>query len=65
MADWRFVRVFLIAMACHAIWNADIVPTGPFMLKYWILGAVGWMVALSLVQEGLDQVRREQQTVGV
>lgn len=65
LADWRFVRVFLIAMACHAIWNADIVPTGPFMLKYWILGAVGWMVALSLVQEGLDQVRREQQTVGV
>ena len=41
---------------------ADIVPTGPFMLKYWILGAVGWMVALSLVQEGLEQVRREQRT---
>lgn len=64
LADWRFVRVFLIAMACHAIWNADIVPTGPFMLKYWILGAVGWMVALSLVQEGLEQVQREQRSVG-
>ena len=62
LADWRFVRVFLIAMACHAIWNAQVIPTGPFMLKYWILGAAGWMVALSLVQEGLEQVRREQRT---
>lgn len=64
LGDWRFVRVFLISMTCHAIWNADIVPVGPFMLKYWVLGAVGWMVALSLVQEGLEQVRREQRTVG-
>ncbi len=65
LADWRFVRVFLIAMMCHAIWNASIVPSGPFMLKYWLLGAVGWMVALSLVQEGLEQVRSEQRAVGI
>lgn len=65
LADWRFVRVFIIAMLCHAVWNADIIPTGPFLLKYWVLGAVGWMVALSLVQEGLEQVRREQGTVGL
>ena len=64
LADWRFVRVFLIVMACHAIWNASIVPIGPFMLKFWILGAVGWMMGLSMVQEGLEQVRREQRTVG-
>ncbi len=65
LADWRFVRVFLIAMMCHAIWNASIIPVGPFMMKFWLLGAVGWMVALSLVQEGLEQVRREQRTVGL
>lgn len=65
LADWRFVRVFLIAMTCHAIWNASIIPSGPFMIKYWILGAVGWVVALSLLQEGLDQLRREQRAIGL
>ncbi len=60
LADPRFLRVFVVSVLCHIIWNASIVPPGPFMIKYWILGAVAWAVALSLVQEGLQQVQREQ-----
>ena len=60
LADPRFLRVFVVSVFCHIVWNASVIPSGPYMIKYWLLGAIAWAVALSLVQEGLRQVRREQ-----
>ena len=52
--------MFVVSVLCHIVWNASVIPSGPYMIKYWLLGAIAWAVALSLVQEGLRQVRREQ-----
>ena len=60
LADPRFLRVFVVSVLCHIVWNASLIPSGPYMIKYWLLGAIAWAVALSLVQEGLRQVKREQ-----
>jgi len=63
LAEPRFFGLFIASVVCHAIWNAPF-SVGPGLTKYVLLGGVAWMIALSLVQDGLGQVRREQQTVG-
>jgi len=63
LAERRFLGLFVTAVVCHAIWNAPF-SIGPGFTKYVLLGLVAWMIALSLVQDGLGQVRREQQSVG-
>ena len=59
LADGRFLRILLVSVLCHVIWNSDWAPFHP-LLKYPVLGFIAWAVALSLVQDGLLQVRREQ-----
>jgi RsiW-degrading membrane proteinase PrsW (M82 family) len=55
----RFMRVFLLAMGLHMIWNAPF--TLPFYLKYLALGFVAWVVNLGLIQVGLKEIRDAQQ----
>lgn len=61
LRDWRFLRIFLIVAALHALWNSPIsLPlagetTGFFAFRL-ILGAVGWIVVLLLIQSGIKQV---------
>lgn len=60
----RFLRVFLLAVGLHMIWNAPF--TLPFYLKYIALGFVAWVVNLGLIQTGLREVRAAQdQMAGV
>ena len=58
LCDERFVRLLLVPVFLHMAWNS------PFQLplygKYLLLGAVGWFVCLSLVQEGLHEISEEQ-----
>ena len=63
LAEPRFIGLFIASVVCHALWNAPF-SIGPGLTKYVLLGVVAWMIALSLVQDGLGQVRREQQSVG-
>lgn len=55
----RFMRVFLLAVGLHMIWNAPF--TLPFYLKYLALGFVAWVVNLGLIQVGLKEIREAQQ----
>jgi RsiW-degrading membrane proteinase PrsW (M82 family) len=55
----QFVRVFLLAVGVHMIWNAPF--TMPFYLKYIALGFVAWVVNLGLIQVGLKEIRDAQQ----
>jgi RsiW-degrading membrane proteinase PrsW (M82 family) len=57
-----FVKAFLIPVVLHMIWNASIIPS-PFWIKHLALGVAGWFVVFGLVQQGLRQVREEQQRV--
>lgn len=58
LCDERFIRLLLVPVFLHMAWNS------PFQLplygKYLLLGAVGWFVCLSLVQEGLHEIAEEQ-----
>lgn len=61
LCDVNFIRLFLVPIALHMIWNAPF--SLPFYGKYLIVGAIGWFVAISLVQEGLRELREEQDSV--
>ena len=58
LCDEKFIRLLLVPVFLHMVWNS------PFQLplygKYLIVGAVGWFVCLSLVQEGLHEIAAEQ-----
>lgn len=58
LADPRFLRVLLVCMAMHMIWNS---PWQPSMyIKYIALGACAWLLVLGMIQSGLKQVREAQ-----
>lgn len=61
LLDKNFLRLFAVPVALHMIWNSPI--RLPFYGKYLIVGAIGWFIALSLVQEGLNEIRKEQQDI--
>jgi RsiW-degrading membrane proteinase PrsW (M82 family) len=58
LQDARFLRVFALAMVLHMIWNFPM--ELPFYAKYVVLGFVAWVVILGFIQDGLAQIRREQ-----
>lgn len=63
LAEWRFLRIFLLGVICHVIWNTRVPFLGEYYwIKHVVLGMFGWAVALSLIQDGLLQVKREQQS---
>ncbi len=50
----RFLKLFAVPVTLHFIWNLPF--TGPFMFKYVVLGFVAWVIIISLVQSGLNEV---------
>lgn len=58
LADPRFVRVLLVCMAMHMVWNSPWHP--PMYLKFITLGACAWLLVLGMIQSGLKQVREAQ-----
>jgi protease PrsW len=57
----KFLRIFGVAVGLHMIWNSPI--DLPFMGKYIALGFVAWFIILSLIQDGLKQLRLEKQAL--
>jgi hypothetical protein len=58
LRDRRFLRVFIVAVASHMLWNCPI--QLPFYGKYLILGLAVWIILLGLIQEGLRELRTEK-----
>lgn len=56
--DWRFLRLFLCSIFLHCLWDTEY--QLPYLGKYIIIGLVGWIVVLTLVQEGLNELREEK-----
>lgn len=56
LKEWPVLRILLFVMALHAIWNSPL--TVPFLLQLLILGLLGWLLVLMLIQSGLGQVRK-------
>ena len=59
MLDGHFLKAFLIPVALHAIWDAPF--QLPLMGNQLLTGLVSWYVVFGLVQQGLHQVKGEQQ----
>lgn len=53
--DRRVMTVLLTVMALHFVWNLPF--AGPFLLKYWLIGFIGWVMVFGFVQTGLRQLR--------
>ena len=60
LKDRRFLRVFGFAVMLHMVWNSPL--ELPFYGKYLALGFVSWIIILSLIQDGLKQLRDEKLT---
>ncbi len=54
----QFWRLFLVPVVLHVIWNSGL--ELPFLMKYVAAGFVAWVIVLSLVQEGLKELRTEK-----
>lgn len=61
LRDPRFTKVFAAAVLLHMIWDSPL--ELPFDGLYMLLGAVAWIIALGLVQEGLEELRALQSAV--
>lgn len=51
----RVLTLVGCSMALHFVWNMGF--SGPFLLKYWVLGFIAWILVFALLQQGLKQVR--------
>ncbi|MGA7305548.1 MAG: hypothetical protein WBW88_11775, partial [Rhodothermales bacterium] len=54
----RFLRVFVIAIVLHMVWNAPL--QIPFFGRYIIVGVVAWIIILGFIGEGLEQLSDER-----
>jgi RsiW-degrading membrane proteinase PrsW (M82 family) len=66
LKEWPVLRILLFVMALHAIWNSPLsVPLfgglSGILLKSLILGVIGWLLVLMLIQSGLAQVKKAQE----
>jgi RsiW-degrading membrane proteinase PrsW (M82 family) len=69
LKEWPVLRILLFVMALHAIWNSPLtIPLvgglSGFLLKSLILGVIGWLLVLMLIQSGLGQVKNAKVTEG-
>jgi RsiW-degrading membrane proteinase PrsW (M82 family) len=62
--DTSFLGTFLIPVALHMLWDSPVLEASisEVFVKGLALGAVGWYVAFTLIQQGLKQVREAQLT---
>ena len=58
--DRRFLGLFSVSIAMHMIWNLSL--ELPLYGKYALVGFLSWVVVLSLVQEGIREVRTEKRS---
>ncbi len=62
LGDKRFWRVFLLAAGLHFLWNLPFgLPFLPWFAKHLVLGLIGWIAVFAFVQDGLRQIRSEQE----
>ena len=70
LKEWPVLRVLLFVITLHVLWNSPLTFPGVGdllggVIKYLILGILGWILVLLLIQDGLNQVRKAQGTANV
>ena len=66
LVDKRFLRLAALPVVLHVLWDLPFIPVidAVPLLRYLILGLVGWIAVLSLLQEGLKEIRAEKALSG-
>lgn len=54
----QFLKAFAIPVVLHMLWNSPIPAT--YLIKYAVLGSIGWFLVFGFVQQGLRQIKQEQ-----
>jgi RsiW-degrading membrane proteinase PrsW (M82 family) len=62
LLDSTFLKTMAIPMLLHMLWNSPF--QLPFELNHIGIGIVGWFVVFGLVQQGLHQIRQQQEAEG-
>ena len=57
--DMRFLRIFIIPVILHMVWNSGLFAEYG-VIRYILLGVIGWGIALRLVKLGLNQIAYEK-----
>lgn len=65
LQEKSFIRLFILVVVMHMLWNAGFdLPLLPsifgIQFKHILLGILGWTIVLSLIQEGLKQIKKAQ-----
>lgn len=61
LKDERFLRVLALSMGLHMIWNSPFGEDLPYYGKCVALMAVAWIAIFGFIQDGLSQIRHEQE----
>jgi RsiW-degrading membrane proteinase PrsW (M82 family) len=57
LLEWPVLRILGISIVLHMLWNSGLtVPILGPVAKFVALGAVGWILVLLLIQDGISQV---------
>lgn len=56
----RVLRMLLVVILLHAVWDFPYADRLPFLLTYLLLGIVAWLVAFGMLHGGLKQIRAAQ-----
>lgn len=56
LADRRCLAPILVMVALHATWNSPLPAMFPFLLGYFVLGAMAWLVAIGMLLGGVREV---------
>jgi RsiW-degrading membrane proteinase PrsW (M82 family) len=59
LLDLNFLRILAIASVLHMFWNVPL--QLPFFGRYLIVGAMGWLIVLGFIGEGLAQIAAERE----
>ncbi len=51
----RFLRIFLIVSALHAIWNSPL-SSALFPVSYLLNTAISWTIAFAMISNGLKEI---------
>lgn len=56
----RVLRMLLVVILLHSIWDFPFADQVPFLGTYLVLGVVAWFIAFGMLQGGLKQIKAAQ-----
>ena len=62
LTDWRFLRIFLLAIALHSIWDMPLPVFTRIPIYDILLTVISWIIIFSFISTGLRQITQIKRT---